>query len=256
MPAVPFITDPWFYVVSIPAVLLMGISKSGFGGGFGSLVVPMMALTVSVPKAAAILMPVLLVMDLLGLGVFIKEFNRQIIKILVPAGLVGTLVGWALFGLMPAEWVAGIVGVFTLIFLVQRIYVTRNPHAYKPLSVNGGRFMGFVGGLSSFIAHAGSPPLNAYAIPLRLKPLEFTATLSIFFAVINLSKWIPYGFLGLLDSANMITSLILMPLAPVGVWIGVRIAKTIPERRFYFLVYVGMLLTGIKLVWDAVATML
>ena len=42
------ITDPYFYAVTIPAVLLLGISKSGFGAGFGSLAVPMMALAVTV----------------------------------------------------------------------------------------------------------------------------------------------------------------------------------------------------------------
>ena len=55
----PLITDWHFYAAAIPAVLLLGISKSSFGAGFGSLAVPIMALTVTVPQAAAILMPAL-----------------------------------------------------------------------------------------------------------------------------------------------------------------------------------------------------
>ena len=48
------ITDWGFYAVAVPAVLLLGISKSGFGAGFGSLAVPLMALSVSVPQIPAI----------------------------------------------------------------------------------------------------------------------------------------------------------------------------------------------------------
>ncbi len=87
-------------------------------------------------------------------------------------------------------------------------------------------------------------------IPLRLSPVTFTATLSYFFFVINLSTWIRYGLLGLLDLRNMSTSLGLLPLAPIGVWIGVRLARRINPVLFYRLLYLGMLLTGGKLLWD------
>ena len=46
------ILDPWFYACAIPAVVLLGVSKSGFGVGFGALAVPLMALSISVPQAA------------------------------------------------------------------------------------------------------------------------------------------------------------------------------------------------------------
>ena len=107
-------------------------------------------------------------------------------------------------------------------------------------------------GFTSFIAHAGGPPINAYLIPLRLDPVRFTGTLAFFFFFINLAKWIPYAWLGLLDLRNMTTSLVLLPFAPLGVWVGVRIAHRIHPTLFYRLVYAGMFLTGVKLVWDAV----
>ena len=94
------ITDWGFYAVAVPAVLLLGISKSGFGAGFGSLAVPLMALSVSVPQAAAILMPVLLVMDLLGIAAFRKDFDRRLLRFLLPWGLVGTGGSFALCGLL------------------------------------------------------------------------------------------------------------------------------------------------------------
>lgn len=245
----PFIADPYFYAVSVPAVLLLGVSKSGFGAGFGSLAVPMMALAVSVPQAAAILMPVLLLMDVLGMAAFRKDFDLKLLKFLIPWGLVGIVVGALLFKLLNAHTVAGIVGVFTLLFLAQRLLFPPKPDSPPPPRWLGA-ILTVTSGFTSFIAHAGGPPVNAYLIPMRLSPIRFTATMAFFFFVINLAKWIPYAWLGLLDWRNFATSLVLLPIAPMGVWVGVRLARRISQVLFYRFLYAGMFLTGVKLLWD------
>ena len=249
MPSLPLITDWHFYAAAIPAVLLLGISKSGFGAGFGSLAVPLMALAVSVPQAAAILMPILFVMDVMGLAAFRRHFDWKLAGFLIPLGLVGTVVGALSFKLLDGRLVAGVVGLFTLAFLAQRLLFppgADSPHPPKW----AGALLTITSGFTSFVAHAGGPPVNAYVIPMRLAPITFTATMAVFFFVLNLSKWIPYAWLGLLDWRNMSTSLALLPFAPIGVMVGVRLAHRIPPVLFYRFVYGGMLLTGLKLVWD------
>jgi uncharacterized membrane protein YfcA len=245
----PLITDLGFYAVAIPAVLLLGISKSGFGAGFGSLAVPLMALSVTVPQAAAILMPVLFVMDVLGLHAWRRHFDWKLIRFLLPWGLLGTVIGTLLFKLLDPQLVAGIVGVFTLAFLAQRLLFPPRPDSPAPPKWLGA-MLTTTAGFTSFIAHAGGPPVNAYVVPMRLPPPVFTASLAVFFFAVNLSKWIPYGWLGLLDLRNMATSVALLPLAPVGVIVGVKLAHRIRPVLFYRLVYLGMALTGVKLVWD------
>lgn len=245
----PLITDWYFYAMAIPAVLLLGVSKSGFGAGFGSLAVPIIAFAVTVPQAAAILMPVLLLMDILGMAAFRKDFDMKLLKFLVPCGLIGTVVGTLLFKLLAAQTVAGMVGIFTLLFLAQRLVFPPRPDSTPPPKWLGG-LLAVTSGFTSFVSHAGGPPISAYVIPLRLSPVHFTATMAFFFFVINLSKWIPYAWLGLLDTRNMATSLVLLPIAPIGVWIGVRMARTISPMLFYRVLYGGMLLTGLKLLWD------
>jgi uncharacterized protein len=244
------LSDPGFYAVAVPAVLMLGISKSGFGAGFGSLAVPLIAMTVSVPQAAAILMPVLLLMDLLGLAAFRRDFDRELLLFLLPFGLLGTVIGTVLFQSLDAHLVAGIVGVFTLFFLAQRLlFPPRADSAPPPRWL--GALLTTTSGFTSFIAHAGAAPINAYVIPLRLAPITFTATMAFFFFFINLSKWLPYAWLGLFDWRSFATSLALLPLAPVGMWIGLRIARRINAMLFYRLVYAGMFLTGCKLIIDA-----
>lgn len=248
MTLAPPLTDWTFYAVAIPAVLLMGISKSGFGAGFGSLAVPLMALTISVPRAAAIFMPILLVADLMGLLAFRREVQWPLFRFLLPFSLLGTVVGTMVFHWVDPKTVAGIVGILTLAFLAQRQFFP--PRAGHTPPRWWGALMGVTGGFTSFVSHAGGPPINAYVIPLRLPPLAFTATMAYLFFAINLSKWIPYAWLGLLDAQEFATSLVLLPLVPVGVWVGIWLARRIEITLFYRIISVGMLLTGLKLVWD------
>tara|TARA_B110000305_G_C19355914_1_gene596785 strand:+ start:120 stop:869 length:750 start_codon:yes stop_codon:yes gene_type:complete len=242
------ITEPLFYAAAVPAVLLMGLSKSGFGSGFGSLAVPIMALAVAVPEAAAIFMPILLLMDVLGITAFRKHFQWSLLKRLIPLGLMGTVVGTLTFKHLSPPAVSVIVGMLTLLFLALRLYSQRCAASQQPLPQAAGAVLAVVSGFTSFVAHAGGPPINAYVMGLRLTPLHFTATMAVFFFVINLSKWLPYSYLGLFSWDNISTSLVLLPLAPLGVWAGVRIAHRIQPAVFYRLIEVGMLLTGLKLV--------
>jgi hypothetical protein len=229
----------------------MGISKSGFGAGFGAIVVPLMAMVIPVPQAAAIMLPLLAIMDVMGLMALVKQADKALLKLLIPAGLCGTVIGTLLFGLLSATVVAGVVGGITLLFLAIRLAFPPQADAPPPP-----RWLGFVlgttTGFTSFVAHAGGPPVSFYLLPLRLDPIRFTATLAVLFTVINFSKWGPYAWLGLIDLGNLSTSLALAPFAPVGVWLGLKVVRRINMVWFYRLFHLGMLLTGTKLVGDAV----
>jgi uncharacterized membrane protein YfcA len=245
----PFITDPWFYAVAVPAVLLMGLGKSGFLSGFGALATPLLALTVPVPQAAAIMLPLLLVMDATGLQQLWRERDRALLRWMLPAGLLGVGIGTLLFSVLSGKTVAALVGALTLLFLAQRLLFPPRADAPPPP-----RWLGFglvtASGFTSFVAHAGSPPLGVYLLPLRMKPIVFASTAAVFFSVVNLAKWLPYAWLGLFDRSNLATSALLLPLAPLGVWLGVWLARRIEPSWFYRVAYAGMAATGAKLLWD------
>jgi uncharacterized membrane protein YfcA len=244
----PVVSDPWFYAVAVPAVLLTGLSKSGFASGFGALAVPMLALTVPVPQAAAILLPLLMVMDATGLQLW-RNRDRALVRLLLPFGLLGTLVGTLLFGVFSAKTVAAVVGTLTLLFLAQRLLFPPRPGS-APAPRWVGAMCATASGFTSFVAHAGGPPISAYTLPLKLDPRVLSGTMAVFFAAVNASKWLPYAWLGLIDVRNMATSLLLLPLAPVGVWVGVRLMHRMNPGWFYQVAYTGMFLAGTKLLWD------
>ena len=93
-----FIWDPWFYVLAVPVVLLVGISKGGFGGGVGLVAVPLLSIVMPLPQAAAILLPILCVMDLFAVSAYWGEYSAPNLRRLLPGGLVGIACATLAFG--------------------------------------------------------------------------------------------------------------------------------------------------------------
>ncbi len=236
-------------------MLIAGISKSGFGGGLGVLAVPLLALFVSPLQAAAIMLPILCVMDLINVWVYRKTWDRLNVKILLPASLVGVVIGALTFRYLSDAHIRIVVGAiavsFSIRFLLQRKEVER-----RGTSVVRGSFWGLVAGFVSFSVHAGAPPANVYLLPQRLDKTIFVGTLVVLFAVINYVKLIPYALLGQLNTANMLTSLVLAPLIPVGTWLGVKLHHRIPERPFYIVCYSFLTVMGSKLLYDGISDLL
>jgi uncharacterized membrane protein YfcA len=245
------ITDPAFWWVALPAVLLLGLSKSGFASGLGSLATPLLAVAMPVPQAAAVMLPLLAVADAMALWSLRRTIDTAVLRQLLPAGLIGILVGWLSFGLLPGHVVAGIVGVITLLFLAQQLLWP--PRADAPLPGHAKTAtLALLSGYTSFVAHGGGPPMAMALLPRRMEPLTYAGTSAVFFATVNLAKWVPYGLLGLFDARNLSTSAVLVPVAAGGVVLGVWAAKRVSTRWFYRLVQVGMLLTGLKLLSDGI----
>jgi uncharacterized membrane protein YfcA len=246
------IADPWFYAAAIPAILLVGISKGGFGSGAGMIATPLIALTVPIPQAAAILLPILCVMDVAGLWAYRGRFNRENLRLLLAGGVAGVALGALTFRYFDESWIRIVLGTLALGFVLQR-YALRADARAAAASAPKGLFWSTVSGLTSTIAHAGGPPLSIYLLPLRLDKAVMVGTTVVFFAVINFVKLVPYTWLGLFDPANLATSAVLAPLAPVGIWMGVWLMRRIPEDLFYRICYAILVVVGAKLLWDGIA---
>ena len=243
------ITDPWFFAVAVPAILLMGISKGGFGSGAGLFATPLMALAVPIPQAAAILLPILIVMDVAGLWAYRGVFSRENLRVILAGGVAGVVLGTLTFRYFSEAWIRLLLGAMAIGFVAQR-YLGTAPARPAGRSTAKGLFWSACSGVTSTIAHAGGPPLSIYLLPQRLDKAVLVGTTVIFFAVINVVKVAPYAWLGLFDGRNLLTSAALAPLAPVGIWIGVSLMRRLSERVFYAVCYALLLTVGAKLAWD------
>lgn len=242
-----------FYIAGAMGVILMGISKSGFGAGIGFLAVPLVASQSNVNVALALMLPILMAIDLVGIRTFLKNADYSILRLIIPAGILGIILGVIFFRQITPQLLSLSIGIFTLLFLVHRLWLAshKTEKAHNPLPLFG-RVMAITSGFTSFIAHNGGPPLTAYMLTQRLEAITYTATLGVFFTTINLSKWIPYGYLGLLNWNEIVASVVLMPLVPLGVFLGFFAAKHIPQKIYYRIVYVAMFCAGVKMIFDGI----
>ncbi|MEL6665151.1 MAG: sulfite exporter TauE/SafE family protein [Pseudomonadota bacterium] len=241
--------DPIFWAVAVFSVLITGISKGGFGG-LALLAVPLMALVISPVQAAGIMLPILIIMDWVGVWTYRKHWDRRLLLLTLPGAMLGIVAGGFLAGYVDDQVVRIVVGVIAVLFPIYGVFKPSGGDAFiknnRPLGVISGTVAGF----TSFVAHAGGPPYQAYAIPQGLDKRIYAGTAVMFFFVVNFVKLVPYAMLGQFDQTNLTTSLILIPIAPFGVLFGAWLVKRIDQTLFYRILYGLIFTVGLKLLWD------
>ncbi len=243
------ISDPFFYLCAIPAILIFGMAKGGFGGGIAVVSVPLMSLAISPVQAAAILLPILLVMDAVALWSFRGQWDRANLKIILPGAMIGIVLGSMGFRYLSEDMIRILIGVIAVAFCLNYWFKPAAQTQRGPDKLRG-RIWGAVAGFTSFGIHAGGPPINIYLLPQRLEKSLLMGTMAIFFAVVNVVKLIPYSLQGSFDHTNLLTAAILMPVAPVGVRLGFYLLHKVSEVSIYRICYFFLFVVGVKLLID------
>lgn len=243
---------PEFWIAAIAAMVLVGIAKAGFGSGPGLLATPLIALTIPVSDAAALLLPLLIVADIFSIRHYHDEYDRASLKILLPASLIGIAVGAFAFRYFSSnERMLQIgIGVLALVFVLFQLFrslIFGAMAGWRPPAWLG-VILGAVAGFTSTLAHAGGPPVTIYLLPQRLPRNIFVGTTVITFFVINLVKLIPYGILGLLRVGNLLTIVLLSPFTFIGVTIGIYLNRRFRDDWFNRIIYLILFLTGVQLI--------
>ena len=239
-----------FFVVAVPAVFLTGLDKGGLGSVLGVLGVPLMSLVMSPIQAAAILLPLLLVMDSCAIWGWRKHVNWLIFRTILPGGLLGVLSGFVIFYKLPENTIRFLIGVLAVLFSIRQ-WLLKSIGQSEPCSKKG-MFWATIAGFTSFGVHAGGPPLSVYMLPLRLDKKILTGTMAMFFGIINLLKIPAYGGLGQFGWNNLMMSAMLLPLCPIGVFVGMKLVNIIREDIYYKYLYIALFMTGCKLIFDAI----
>ena len=248
MPAI--ITEPVFYFVAIPAVILLGLAKGGFSG-LGIASTPLLALYLPPLEAAALILPILITQDAISVYVYRHNWDAWNLKVMLPGAFAGMAIGWLLASHLSDALVRIIIGVIGLSFVANTWLRRKAVEPAKATAVSG-VIWGGVSGFISFMTQAGSPPFQVHVLPQRLPKLVLVGTATIFFAIINVLKVGPYFMLAQFTAKNFATSLLLLPIAVLANFAGIWLVRVTPTGIFYQIAYVLLFFVSLLLLWQGV----
>ena len=250
------ITDPLFYLLAVPAVLALGLSKGGFAG-VGKMATPMLALVMPPLEAAAIMLPIMIVQDAVAVWVYRKDWSGRILAIVIPGAILGVGCGWLLAAHISDAAVRVFTGAATIGFVLYNwIGPKRLADDVGGASVPAGLFWGALSGFASTIAQAGGPPYQMYVLPRKLPKMTYVGTTAIAFATLNWLKVIPYFALGQFSTQGLGTSPALLPLAIATNLLGFWLVRVTPQELFYKITMALMFLISIELVREGMLEIL
>ena len=169
---------------------------------------------------------------------------------MVPFAAIGILIGSLTFSYFSEELLKFIIGSMGFLFAGHYFFFKKNKEKkVEKNSIKGGA-CSLVAGFSSFCVHAGGTPTSLYLLPLRMKKEIYVGTRIFFFTFINLIKLPLYINLSMTNLDSFKNSLILFPLALIGILIGYRLIKIIEEKLFYNILYTLIFVTSTKLLYD------
>jgi uncharacterized protein len=250
------LSDPWFYAVALPAVTLYGLSKGGLSG-VGLLAVPLMSLVMSPLRAAAIMLPVLVVQDAVTVFSFRKSWDRRALTYMLPGAFLGIAVGALTAAYVSDGAIRFMVGLLALLFCLNA-WFGRKPAVgtLRPHSAGQATALAGMAGYSSFVIHAGGPVYNMYTLPRIASRDVFVGTSAMFFGILNIVKVPTFLGLGQFTVENLHLSIVLLPVAILANVSGIWIVRRMPTTLFYKVIYVLTGLVGLKLMADGALALL
>jgi uncharacterized membrane protein YfcA len=244
-----------FYAAAVPAVILVGLSKGGFAG-LALISLPLLTLVADPLRAAAIMLPILIVQDMVSLWAYRREWDRRLVTILVAGSVLGIVAGAVFATRVSTAAVVLLVGLIAAGFVAlhwiktYRLRRKAEPPPAKGPDLAPGLFWGFWLGFTSFLVNAGSPPFQVYVLPQRLPPQRYAGVQTYVFAAVNLIKLAVFVAIGQVHLDNLKTSATLFPLAIAATFAGVWLVRRVQAKIFYTIVYALTFALGLKLTFD------
>ncbi|WP_313196799.1 sulfite exporter TauE/SafE family protein [Shinella zoogloeoides] len=237
------------------ACFFVGLSKGGLPS-VGTLAVPILAMAIPPVSAAALLLPIFVASDFVGLYLYRRDYSCRNIMILIPCALFGVGIGWIFSANLSSLFIGMLVGLVGVLFCANAWFGKRFRQTARPADVGRGLFWGVLTGLTSFVSHSGGPPFQMYVLPQRLSKMVFAGTSTILFAIVNAAKIIPYWQMRQFENFDIPLALWLAVPAIAGTVVGRSLTMMIPDGIFFRLIEITLLSLSLKLISDYLISVL
>lgn len=250
-------TDPFFYLIGFSTTFMIALSKGAFGGGLAILGVPLLSLVMPPLEAAIVVAPLVSFMDIFALGSFgPRTWSKKDLVWIMPFLVVGIGVGYFFFTRVNPHLVAASIAAVTLLFTgYWFLFGRRAKPSHMPVSPPLAMLAGVASGFTTFVAHAGGPPVNMYLLKRGLDKTVYTGTNLAIFTLGNLVKLVPYGVLAFAKPSTLVSAALLAPAVPIGVWAGVYLHRRLEQNQLYFWCYLLLAAASVKLLFDALKSL-
>ena len=245
--------DPIFLAYAIPAVIFAGVSKAGFGSGAAFAAAAILALIIEPGLALGIMLPLLMLIDVSTLRPYWRKWHGPSARGIILGAVPGVALGALIYTMVDDDAIRLLIGAICLAFVGYQacramgwLAVSNWSYSHRWAAVTG-----VAAGFTSFVSHAGGPPVAVFLLGQGLGKTPYQATTVIVFWAVNIMKFVPYAFLGIFTAETWMAGLVLAPFAVLGAWLGVRAHHLVPDRVFFALTYVLLVITGLRLMWLA-----
>ncbi|QDU34070.1 Sulfite exporter TauE/SafE [Poriferisphaera corsica] len=255
-------TIPLSIVITILAIaaIIIGISKSGFGGSTGVIATPLVANLLPIEQTLGFMLPILMIADIIAIKQHWNNQSWKHVRWIVSGATLGVLASTILIFLLAnntatldtyIKLVVGILCLFFVVFQIARDLGMPLPHI--PETRNGGITCGTFTGTVSTLSNAAGPIVAIYMIEQNLGKKRMTATMVFTFAIINWLKVPGFLFLGILSPGAVLLALCFLPFIPVGSLLGIWMHKRVNETLFNAIIYAATALSSFSLVYKSIA---
>jgi hypothetical protein len=250
-----------YHVCVALAVIILGISKTGFGGGIGILSIPLMGLVMPASQMIAVLAVLLVIVDLFANVHYIGQYDWPVLKWMLPGAVFGVLVGCAILMLMQGmspqsfnQKLSLTIGLICLIFVLMQCYrMTGREIPTLPTNPASSASLGAIAGAISEISHSAGPIIMLYLLQERIDKKRLVGTMLIYTLLINFAKMLTFIFiLHMVTMQTLRDTLWMIPLLPVGTLAGVWMNKRLPEKPFMVIMYVAAAATAVQMIYKGV----